>query len=515
VQTELARIAAPPPLDGDYNYAFGGSVAISADWAVVTDPVTHGYGARGGHLYFYRRTPSGWVFHQSVIGPPGSLFEALAIDGDTLVAGDYPWAGRGRVHVFGWSGNEWVKTQELDPDGLAVAENPAFGASVALSGDVLVVGAPSVDHPVEDGGEIRIYERTGGTWQAAARFRLPPLPEVLSGEYYWLGISVAVSGNTVIAGAYGNVGAAFVYERGSSGWSPAAILENPSPHDYDNFGRAVDISGDLIVVGQPAWHALHPPRPGKAFLYERNPSGKWILSQEIRASDGYADSELGDVFGGAVALDGPYRLVVGAYRGRYSGPETGTVYLFEKGEQGWPTTENVRYVASDSSGQNDLLGVSVAIHDGFVVAGATNAWHEGTPEGKAYVFSVELASTYCETASPTRIGMTGSETASDQNLTLTVHDAPKDALGLVFIAPQRGSYPFEGQILCLGSPVGRVGWIQTGSEGIALHGLDFDAPWIQNKLVAGSTWFFQLAHEREAGSGRLDRLSNAIRLRLR
>jgi hypothetical protein len=486
---------------------------------VATDPFLHASGGRGGHLYFYRRTPSGWAFHQRIISPPDKAFEALAIDGNTLVVGDYLWGGLlGKVYAFSWSGSEWEKTQELDADGLSVTEYPSYGSSVDVSDDVLVVGAPGVDHPIDGGGEIRIYERAASQWVAAARFRLWPIPKMDGhGEYehYYLGLSVAVSGNTVVAGASGNFGAVYVYERGSSGWSQTAILENPSPQAFDTFGRSVDISGDVILVGQPAIHAAPTPRSGRAFVYERNTSGDWDLAREIRASDGYAGQDHGDDFGGSVSLDSEDRLVVGAADGRYNGPSTGTVYLFERGDNGWPETENVRFVASDSSGLGDWLGGDTEIHEGFLIAGAIGAWHGGVREGKAYLFSVELSESYCEPTNSTRLGITGSQEVAAEELTLTVHDAPANTLGLFLLSPQRGSYPFGAATLCLGAPVTRIGYEFIGPEGVALHCLHFNAPWIQTKLVPGSTWYFQLAHEREPGAGRLDHLSNAVWLTLR
>ncbi len=395
LQTELQRIVAPPPPNGDpyYNFDVGGAVAISDEWAAVADKTVND---ATGEVYLYRRTSCGWFFQQRLIGEEDSAFGgSLAIDGDTLAVGGWLWGGQlGKVYIFQFTGAAWVKTQEILPDGLEGFERPKFGNSVALSGDVLVVGAPWVDAPVEDGGEVRVYERVVGTWQPAARFRLPPVPEVLAGDLYGLGYSVAVSGNTIVAGAPLQVGAVYTYERGPNGWLPAAVIENPSPELGDTFGYSVGISGEHLVIGMPATVGSHY-RPGKAYILERTGSGTWNLEQEIRASDGYADGDHGDDFGAAVAVDGDH-VIVGALNGRMNGPDTGTLYLFTRTPSGWPATENLRLIASDSSGQSDRLGAAVDMEGPFVVGGAIGGWCEGIREGKAYAFALELGESYCE-----------------------------------------------------------------------------------------------------------------------
>ncbi len=509
LQTELQVIPAPPPPDGnrDYNFDVGGAVAISDEWMAVADyTVDHAT----GEVYMYRRTQSGWAFRQRIIGEVGSGFGgSLAIEDNTLVVGAWIWGGQlGKVCIFEWTGSTWTKTQEIIPDGLPSLDEPRFGKAVALSGDVLVVGAPEVTYAVPKGGEVRVYERIGGAWEPAARFRLPPILETLSHEYLVLGFSVAASGNTVVAGAAGNKGAVYVYERAAAGWSRTAILEDPFPDNGDNFGWSVDIDRDTLVVGRPHVIGIHA-RVGKAFVYERGVAGTWALMKEIRASDGYS----GDYFGHSVVVE-ENGIAVGAPYGRFSGPATGTVYLIQRGVNGWPATEDVRMIASDSSGQSDRVGGSVDMHRGLIVAGAIGGWDEGIREGKAYAFAIELGGAYCDPADSGGIlRVTGSEVAKDQHLILAVHGAPANVRGLFLFSPRPGSYPFGAETLCLGAPVSRLGYVHTGPEGVAMYDINFEAPWL-DELIAGTTWYFQFAHQRQQGTGRLDLLTNAVSLTL-
>jgi len=518
-QTELVQVVPPPPPLNNpaYNNFAGAAVAISEEWAVVGD-----YAAgRTGEVYLYRKTPSGWRFeHRLVEGPEGTRFgSSLAMDGDTLVVGAFNWGWpvnrHGKAYVYRWSGSEWGKVQELCP-GLWNEVYPFFGHALALSGDTLVISAPGVDQPVMNAGAVFLYERIQGTWVLVQRFGLPPVPNVLNKVYGTLGEDVAVSGNTVVASAAYNYGAALVYERGPSGWVQSATLRNPTPQIGDNFGLSVAIAGDTIAVGMPALSVPLTCPPGKAYVFERNSADGWTLAQEIRARDGWGSNTSSDWFGTSLALDDD-RLVVAAPYGKYNGASSGTVYSFIRGASGWPPTESERFVASDPSPVwGERLGYSVDIHQDFVLSGAVGGWVGDISPGKALTFTIELGTSYCEPPGPgphARLSLTGSELARSHRLTLTVRDAPSDAHGLFLVSQTSASVPFGSHQLCLGAPLVRLATALAGPEGVALQDVDWTDPRLAGKLGAGSTWYCQLAHEGK-GSGQRIELSNAVSLTL-
>ena len=514
-QTELVQIVPPPAPVANvlYNQAAGRAVAISEEWVAVGDPSA----GRTGEVYLYRKTPSGWVFLQRILEAPATNFGcSLAIQGSTLVIGETLWGWplnhHGKAHVYEWGGSQWTKTQELVPSGLWSHDRPEFGWSLALSGDVLAVSAVGADHPVEGAGAIFVYERIQGTWVLVQRFALPAVPDVLNKEYGFLGTGLAISGKTIVAGASKMFGAALVYERGPSGWSRTAILENPTPEWNDTFGYSADISGDTIVVGMPVVGGSET-RIGEAYIYERNAAGDWALATEIRASDTFK----GDHFGNSLALDGN-RLAVGAPNASLNGPFSGTVYLFTRSQAGyWPATEDVRMVASDPHPVwGEHLGWAVDLHRDFVLAGAWHGWVGNIRPGKALVFTLELGTSYCEPTSPgpyATLAVTGSDVARRRRLTLTVRDAPAEAHGIFLISSTPGSLPFGNHQLCLGAPVVRLSMALTGIEGIALHDIDWTDSRLTGKLAVGATSYYQFAHAGK-GPGQRIELSNAISLTL-
>jgi len=515
-QVEAAKLFPSRPYQPYANFV-GSAVAISENWAIVAD-----YAAvAGGQAHFFRRSSDGWNFSQTMRGATSSRFgSGVAIDGNTAVIGAQVWdwgnTRRGKAYAYSLQNGQWSQTQQFLPANLN--KYSLFGASVAVSEDVLVVGAPGQNLVMPIGGEVLIYERVAGLWSLVKRFRLPRIPKTFSRDYRRLGWTVDVCGDVVVAGAPGLTGGAFVYERGPSGWARKTILEDPTPLLNDAFGKSVAISGTTIVVGEPVTAGSNY-RPGSAFVFEKDGGGVWSLDTEISASDGFATFNFGDHFGVDVAIDGK-RIFVGMPKGMITGFNTGTAYLFERGPNGWPTTETERMIIGKPLGTSDRLGGSVGISSGFMIAGAIGAPVGGVAKGAAFVFEVELGQSFCanrpnSTGNPARLTATGSVRVSDQDLTLSVRQCPKKRLGIFAMSSGRAHEPLGDGLLCLGTPMQRfLPPVVIGPGGHAFHDLDFGDPVVSGSLTAGSTWCFQFWYADPAGGPAGSNLSNAIALTL-
>jgi hypothetical protein len=149
-----------------------------------------------------------------------------------------------------------------------------FGWSVAVSGDTVVVGAPSdasnatgvngneADNSVKDAGAAYVFVRNGTRWTQQAYLKASN-----TGAEDLFGWSVAVSGDTVVVGAHregsnatgvqGNQadnsapssGAAYVFMRSGATWTAQGYVKASNTGANDLFGGAVSVSGDTLVVG--------------------------------------------------------------------------------------------------------------------------------------------------------------------------------------------------------------------------------------------------------------------------
>jgi len=207
-------------------------------------------------------------------GADDAFGSAVALAGDVALAGAPlaeadELANTGAVYVFerdaGGPGN-WGEVQRLDPSPLQ--ENSRFGIAVALEGQRLAVGATEYG-PTLHSGSVFVFERDalGGTWSQTARLD--------GGEvstYLLFGNSVALSGDLLVVGApdwQASTGTVYVYERGPSGsWDEVDRLIGPASTLNHRFGWSVDVAGEAILVGRPQSFA-YPLMGGRADLFER------------------------------------------------------------------------------------------------------------------------------------------------------------------------------------------------------------------------------------------------------
>ena len=289
--------------------------------------------------------------------------------------------------------------------------NDYFGM-VSVSGDTLVVGAHGEDggvgDPKPDAGVVYVFERhDGGTnnWGEVAILRASDAQE---GDNF--GWSVSISNDIIVVGAHledggvgdstSEAGAAYVYERhhgGTNNWGEVAILRASDAQENDNFGGAVSISGNTIIIGatvEDGGVGDSTSEAGAAYVYERHHGGtnNWGEVAILRASDAQA----GDNFGSSVSINGDTLVVGAAFEAGGVGdpiPEAGAAYVYERhqgGTNNWGEVTILR--ASDAqAGDNFSAGdAALSLSNDTVVVGA---WQEaggtanlGLGTGAAYIF---------------------------------------------------------------------------------------------------------------------------------
>jgi hypothetical protein len=405
---QTAYLKAPNAEGVDY---FGRSVAISGDTIVVgahpeasnsTAVCNAPFGScaglsdnsapGAGAAYVFERGSGAWQQKAYLKAPNAEAYDgfgySVAISGDTIVVGAHPEAsnstavcnapfgscaglsdnsapGAGAAYVFERDGSgNWQQKAYLKAPNAEGSDE--LGSSVAISGDTIVVVAYEEasnstavcnapfgscaglnDNSAPQAGAAYVFERDGsGAWQQKAYLKAP---NAQASDYF--GFSVAISGDTIVVGAYwedsnstavcnapfgscaglsnnsaGDAGAAYVFERdGSGAWQQKAYLKAPNTETNDWFGYSVAISGDTIVVGaygegSNSTAVCNAPfgscaglsnnsagAAGAAYVFERDGSGAWQQKAYLKAPNTGA----GDLFGRSVAISGD-TIVVGA-----------------------------------------------------------------------------------------------------------------------------------------------------------------------------------------------------------
>jgi trimeric autotransporter adhesin len=441
---QQARIAAS---NAEIMDRFGEVIAISGDTMVV-GAAYEASGASGvngdqqdnsaalaGAAYVYVRDGASWrqqaylkastpgykVFGWSVaisddiivVGAPSERSNATGVNGDET-DGSLPYAGA--AYVFVRHGTNW--TQEAYLKASNTDREQQFGRAVAVSGNTVVVAAPMESSGGEGSGAVYVFVRTGATWSQQAYLKAP---NVESNDVF--GISLAISGDTIVVGASGDdsgasgvngdqhdnsaefAGAAHVFVRSGSTWTHQAYLKASNAGRYDSFGSAAAISGDTIVIG--AWGEYSNATgvngnqnddslgtAGAAYVFVRNGTS-WAQQAYLKASN----TDAWDFFGQAVAVSGNV-IVVGApseqsnatgvngNQADNSSVGAGAAYVFVREGTDWAQVAYLKPWNADSDARfpiNYVFGGAVAASADVVAAGAYGARNH---TGAVYTFGL-------------------------------------------------------------------------------------------------------------------------------
>ena len=255
-----------------------------------------------------------------------------------------------------------------------------FGLSVAISGGIAIVGAFDNDDAGTNSGSAYLFDVATGQ-----QIRKLTADDAEVGDHF--GISVAISGDIALVGAQFNgdrgsrTGSAYVFARNEGGpdnWGQVARLTADDGAFEDKFGRAVAIDGDIAIVG--AYHDDDAgSASGSAYLFARNEGGQdnWGQVAKLTAGDAATDDELGR----SVSLSGDL-AIIGAFRDDDAGSESGSAYLFDVA-----TGKQLHKLTAADAAEGDRFGFSVAISGDLAIVGALEDDDEGFDSGSAYVFS--------------------------------------------------------------------------------------------------------------------------------
>ncbi|HEY1015380.1 MAG TPA: integrin [Herpetosiphonaceae bacterium] len=300
-------------------------------------------------------------------------FHAVALDGDTLVVGapgeksasgmingdqaDNSLRGAGAAYVFVRANGVWAQQAYLKP--ADPREDAYFGSSVAIDGDTIAVGAYGEATGGYRAGAAYVFVRANGTWTQQARLKAPqPQPNDT------FGLSLALAGDTLAVGGVRT----HVFARAGQAWGHQAALAGAQPW----YGASLALDARWLVIGAP-----YEAGTGVADVYERA-DGRWLRQARLLADNAEAD----DYFGTAVAL-GEQAVIVGApgedsvARGVGGDPgdngaqDSGAAYVFGRSGDQWAQQA---YLKASNADAGKRFGSQLAASgDWAIVAGGDDS----------------------------------------------------------------------------------------------------------------------------------------------
>jgi hypothetical protein len=363
-QCEVQKITSPS--------GYMGGVSICGDVAVHGDK--EGLGGIGA-AYVYRRDGLLWVLEAELRAPepdPEDRFGgSVAVSGNIIAVGasstSAPEYMTGAVHVYRYDGD----TSEWRHEAMLTASDgdygDIFGNAVAADGDLILIGARDDEVNGESlAGSAYVFRYDGAEWVEEAKL-VDPEP-----EYYDLfGQSVAIDGDVALIGASGdgwNIGAAFVYRYDGARWVFEDKLVAPDPGGQDWFAHSVALADDTAVAGAPQADGQN----GAAYVLRRQ-NGQWSFEARLSATEPVGPYPF---FGYSVSIGrGGTTILIGAPLDAEMGSQAGAAHLFRHTDRGW--IELAKLTASDGAPFDQFAGITSLDQDIALVYA----------EGKAYFFA--------------------------------------------------------------------------------------------------------------------------------
>jgi len=321
------------------------------------------------------------------VGTPGVDYgESIAMSGDLMVVGA---AGTqsggiigGGVHVYQNNGSRWIHSQMITPPD--ATNDGMFGLSVDIDGDVLIVGAPG--STAGSLGEIRgaayIYRLIGSVWTFEQK--LEASDGAPNDEF---GISVGLSGDRAVVGAWrvlnaGLPGSAYIFSHDGTTWNQDQTLISSDASGVKRFGGAVGIDGNTLIVADQRADLGFLQQVGGVYVYTSISQTSWLFTQKITAQDPQENSQ----FGRSIALEGD-RILVGS---PITDGANGAAYVFEKTGFIYNQTHKFSQPALD----NAQLGITVSMSGDSMIYGA---WRADGNIGSIFVSETDGAGGYVTT----------------------------------------------------------------------------------------------------------------------
>lgn len=395
---------------------FGSSVAIDGDYIVIgASNDSYGPSMRMGSAYIFKKDQGGadnWGEVKKITAPlrnENDFFGlSVSISSDHVIVGAYQedqdsdesatLSNAGSAYLFkkDFGGLEnWGFVQKITAP--IRGEDDYFGRSVAISGDIAVVGAYQEDqdnnenNQLDDSGSAYIFKKDAGSehWSLVKK-----ITASIRSERDIFGFSVAIKGDNIIVGAPNvSLGAAYIFSKdagGQNAWGEVKKLVAFDAAFYDNFGSSVSISDNFAIAGanrdsEDGIGQNTITGAGSAYIFrkDKNGSNQWGLSKKITS----AVRNTGNAFGFSVAINGSYAVcsaplekLDGVGNKPLNGAGSAHIFYNPGSADQWDV---IQQMATSTDAHGKRFANSISVDGQYAIVGATNDGEQNT--GAAYM----------------------------------------------------------------------------------------------------------------------------------
>ena len=415
--SQHAQIQASDAQDSDN---FGWALSVDGDYAIVGAYIEDTGGSNAGSAYIFYKSGTTWSqqakIQSSDIQADDRFGVSVDIDGDYVIVGaeyeDTGGSNAGSAYVFVRSGTSWTQQAILRAsDAQADDRFGGYDPTVSISGSFAVIGAHNEDAGGSNAGAAYVFSRSGSTWTEVKKI---VASNPTASDFF--GQTVAIDGTTILVGAREEdtkasaAGAAYIYtsqqvtnyyitDAGkysvdaniaglkyktnevevtgsitptkSWNWDTKTTLRADNTGSDDNFGRAMHMYGDTLVVSSPNEDTTNS-NSGAVYVFVR-PSGgtTWAQQAMLKAADAASDDIMGGYSSTSLKIYGD-TIAVGARGADAGGTNRGACYIFTRSGTTWTQQQKIEPTTND----NANFGTSIALWEDTVAIGG-NAFDYG------------------------------------------------------------------------------------------------------------------------------------------
>ncbi len=283
---QLINPDAPTNISSD----FGHEIALEGDIMAIGAPYWDDVENDVGAIYVYERIDGTWEYQLRLAREGGHIDAAdnygttISISNGIIVAGCSKedvggLISAGALYTYEKIGEVWTQTQRV------VAETPIqadyFGISISISNNTIVSGMTGHDDKGNTAGTVEVFDKVDGIWTYTTKIFASD-----AAGYDAFGGSVKIHNDRIVVGAksedtgQNGAGSAYIFDRTGGVWSETTILRNPTPEYDDRFGMAVALYGDTVIIGAPMVEATPGTYSGETYVYILL-EGIWTLKETI------------------------------------------------------------------------------------------------------------------------------------------------------------------------------------------------------------------------------------------
>jgi hypothetical protein len=302
--------------------------------------------------------------------------QAMASYGDYVAISTPMLTVNAAVYIYKNNNGSLTKVAKLTRSETDLSEMH-YGSNVIMHEDIILIHVQKPDYE----GVVYVYDKPESGWTDMTETRVIKAPKYDEGNYKYFGSGIAMDNNTIaLTGEEDKKGCIYVYEKSGDTWdfsSPTSKLIPSTSSENDYFGRLIKMNNDIILCGQPDYNSSN----GSVFIFKKPESG-WQDATETLKIDAPAD---GKNFGNAIDIKDNIIVIAASRNTVGATTNAGAVYIYENNDDTWTNITKKAKIVSSVPLQGGQFGLSILINNNILFVSSFLSGSSSNEKGYVYI----------------------------------------------------------------------------------------------------------------------------------